>query len=202
VIDGDEAVIVTVDGDVVRFGAGDEEAEQIGSVSVPGDGAIRSVRPTADGSRLVVFGDVFEAVIDLTGKTTFTTAFATAIESPTIEPNWRCLPIGSGSTFHSLIELESGKQLADLTGLEVRGTSADGCTVMGVRGQATELAGDGGKTRLGPLRSAWLAPDGAAVITQTNTGVVSLVPIDDWIAGDAIEISRAPAAPDVTFISR
>jgi hypothetical protein len=202
VIDGEEVVIVTVDGDVVRFGDGDEEAEQIGSVSVPGGAAIRSVRPTADGSRLVVFGDVFEAVIDLTGETIFTTAFATTIESPTIEPDWRCLPIGSGSTYHSLIELETGEQLADLTGLEITGTSADGCTVMGARGQATELAGDGGKTRLGPLRAAWLAPDGAAVITQTNAGVVALVPIDDWIAGDAIELSEAPATPDVTFIDR
>jgi hypothetical protein len=200
VIDGDEAVIVTVDGDIVRFGAGDEEPEQIGSVSVPGGSTIKLVRPTADGSRLVLFGDVFEAVIDLSGETTFATTFATAIEAPTIDPDWRCLPIGAGTTFHSLVELESGAQLADLTGLEVTGTSADGCTVMGLRGQVTELTGDGGKTRLGPLRGAWLAPDGKAVIAQAATGAMSLVPIEDWIAGDAVELASAPATPDVIFI--
>jgi hypothetical protein len=201
VIDGDGVVIVTVDGDVVRFGEGDEQPEQLGSVSVPGGATIKLVRPTADGSRLVVFGDVFEAVLDLSGETLFTTTFATAIEAPTIDPEWRCLPIGSGTTYHSLIELETGEQLADLTGVEVTGTSADGCSVLGLRGQVTELTGDGGRTRLGPLRAAWLAPDGQTVLTQGTTGEMALVTVDDWIAGDPIDLSRsAPANPQVAFL--
>ena len=200
VIDGDEAVIVTVDGDVFRFGDGDEQAERIGAVSVPSGATIRWVRPAADGSRLVVFGDVFEAVLDLSGATLFTTTFATSVESPPVESGWRCLPIGGGTTYHSLIALESGEQLADLTGLEVIDTSADGCTLIALRGQVTELVGDGGKSRLGPLKEAWLAPDGKAVVEHASDGSLSMVPIEDWIPSEPVDLSSiAPASPAVAF---
>ena len=99
-------------------GEGDEETERIGAVAVPAGASVKWVQPIADGSRWVVFGDVFEAIVDLDGRTIFTTTFTTLVEPPTIEPAWSCLPVGGGSSFHSIVSVDQGDQIADLTGLD------------------------------------------------------------------------------------
>lgn len=196
----EEVTIVSVDGTVSRFGKGDTEAERLGTVAVPAGASIRWVRPTADGTRLVVFGDTFEAVIDRDAKTVFTTTFATDVDEPEIGPGWACLPIGGGDSYHSLIDTTSGEQLADLTGLAVTGTSADGCTVIGTRSGLTEVVGHDQTVALGRTRSAVLAPDGRAVVVQTMRGETQLVPIEDGGAGDAVDLSaHAPTNAIVLF---
>lgn len=202
--DSDEVVVVAIDGGVYRFGDGDEQAERIGTVAVPAGATIRFVRPVAGGSRLVVFGDVFEAVIDLDGETVFTTTFAVPVDPPAIEPGWSCLPVGGGDSYHSLIALDSGAQLADLTGLAVDGTAADGCTVIGVRNGLGEVVGSDGSVALGNIRSATLAPDGRAVVRERTGGAVELVAIgDDWRLSDPVELSTdAPANSIVAYIRR
>jgi hypothetical protein len=137
VLDGDDVVVVSIDGVMSRFGEGDESADHLGDVAVPSGGSIKSVHPTAGATRLVVLGGVFEAVVDLEGHTDFTTTFTAPVEEARIEPDWTCLPIGGATTYHSIVELETGEHLADLTGLTVTGVSADGCTVVGTRAGAT-----------------------------------------------------------------
>jgi hypothetical protein len=153
---------------------------------------------------MVVFGGVFEAVVDLDGRTVFTTTFTASVDKPRIEPGWTCLPVGGGSTYHSIVELETGEQLADLSGLTVTGVSADGCTVVGTRAGASEVVGDGGSLPLGRVRTATLAPDGKAVVVQTTTGATQLLPIDDdWTLGAAVDLTAvAPANALVTFRQR
>jgi hypothetical protein len=204
-LDGDDVVVATIDGAVSRFGSGDESAERLGVVAVPAGATIKPpIRPSASGTRLVLFGGVFEAVVDLDGRTVFTTTFTSAVDEPRIEPGWTCLPVGGGSTYHSIVDLASGEQLADLTGLAVTGVSADGCTVVGTRAGAAEVVGDGGAVPLGRVRSASLAPDGKAVVLQTTTGATQLVPIDeDWTLGSAVDLTPlAPANALVTFRQR
>ena len=204
-LDGDDVVVVSIDGAVSRFGPGDESAERVGATAVPAGATISPpIHPSASGTRLVVFGGVFEAVLDHEGRTIFTTTFTAEVEEPRIEPGWTCLPVGGGSTYHSLIELESGEQIADLTGLGVTGVSADGCIVLGSRAGAAEVVGDGGSVSLGRVRSAALAPDGKAVVVQTTTGATQLLPIgDDWQLGVAVDLTEhAPANPIITFRQR
>jgi hypothetical protein len=131
----------------------------------------------------------------------FTTTFTGEVDEPRIEPGWTCLSVGGGSTYHSLIDLESGEQIADLTGLSVTGVSADGCTVIGTRSGASEVVGDGGSVALGRVRSAALSPDGKAVVVQTTTGATQMLPIDeDWTLGSAVDLTaQAPANAFVTF---
>ena len=55
----------------------------------------------------------------------------------------------------------------------------DGCTVIGTQAGITTVIGVDGAVQLGLVRSATLAPDGRAVVIQTNTGEVQFVQIDD-----------------------
>jgi hypothetical protein len=200
-LDGDKVVVASIDGAVSRFGKDDESAEHVGDIAVPAEGTIKSIRPSASATRLVVLGGVFEAVVDLDGHTLFTTTFTAPVNEARVEPDWSCLPVGGGSTYHSIVDLETGEQLADLTGLAVTGVSADGCTVVGTRAGATEVVGDGGSVPVGRVRSAVLAPDGKAVVVQTTTGATQLLPIDnDWTLGSAVDLTTlAPANALVTF---
>ncbi len=193
--------MASLDGAISRFGEGDEETERVGAVAVPAGASVKWVQPIADGSRWVVFGDVFEAIVDLDGRTIFTTTFTTPVEPPTIQPAWSCLPVGGGSSAHSIVSVEQGDQIADLTGLTVTGISADGCTVVGTRAGAFEVVGEGGTAPLGPVRSAALAPDGRAVVVQTTNNTTELIAIeDDWTLGEPVDLSEhAPANAIVGF---
>ncbi len=201
VLDGDDVVVASIDGVMSRFGEGDESTEHVGDIAVPSGGSIKSIHPTAGATRLVVLGGVFEAVVDLDGHTDFTTTFTAPVGEARIEPDWTCLPVGGDTTFHSIVELETGEQLADLTGVTVTGISADGCTVVGTRAGATEVIGNGGSVPVGRVRSATLAPDGKAVVVQTTTGATQLIPIDDdWTLGAAVDLTAmVPANALVTF---
>ena len=161
-LDGDDVVVASIDGGVSRFGSGDESTERVGAIAVPAGATIKPpIHPSASGTRLVVFGGVFEAVVDLDGRNRLhddvhgrgrraahRTRAGRACRSAAVRPITRS------------IELETGEQLADLTGLTVTGVSADGCTVVGTRAGASEVVGDGGSVPLGRVRSAALAPDG------------------------------------------
>ncbi|MDJ0771499.1 MAG: hypothetical protein QNJ12_22120 [Ilumatobacter sp.] len=198
----DVLTLVSIDGAVYRLGSGDDEAERIGVVAVPAGETVSSVRPTFDGQRLVVAGAVFEAVIDLDGTTVFTTTFTTpvAVDEPAVD--WTCLPVGGASAgsgsaaagFHSIISLETGEQLADLTGLSVTRVASDGCTVIGERAGVIEVVGVGGGVTLGSLRTAALGPDGRTVVQQTTAGATELVSIDDeFELGEPIDLSEHAA---------
>lgn len=191
----DELVMVSVDGEMYRIESGNETADSIGTIAVPSGDRVQWVRPSLDQRRLVVAGDTFEAVVDLDGGTVFTTSFPAAVEISPPDPNWTCLPIGGGDSFHSLISLDSGEQLADLTGLEVSGTSSDGCTVIGERTGISEVVTGDGSVRLGQLRDAHLGPDGRTVVWTTTTGRTELVTIDDdFELSDPIDLGAVAAS--------
>jgi hypothetical protein len=203
VMSGDTLTMVSVDGGVFRIEPGDDAANRLGAVAVPAGGVIQWVRPTFDGERLVVSGDTFEAVVDLDGRTLFTTTFASPVETPFPDPTWSCLPIGGEGGYHSIIDLVSGEQLADLSGVdELLGTSDDGCTVLARRASQAEVIGPDGSVTVGPLESAVLGPDGRSIVRITADGTRELVTIDDDLSlGTPIDLT-ALAAPDalVAFI--
>jgi hypothetical protein len=197
----DDLLMVSIDGGVYRVTGGATEAERLGQVAVPAGGTVASARPTFDGERLVVTGPAFEAVIDLEGRTIFTTTFTTPIDTVTPHPSWACLPVGGDDSYHSLVSLETGDQLADLSGVDVIGTSADGCTVLGERAGLVEVIGADGTVSLGRVRGATLAPDGRSVVRSTTTGTTEIVPIDDDLQlGDTLELADAPMNPLVAFL--
>lgn len=198
----DELVMVSAEGGVFRFGPGDQEADRIGEVVVPTGSTVTWVAPSRSGERLVVGGTGFEAVVDLDGGTVFATTFAGPTEPLRPHPAWRCLPAGSDDAGHSLVDLGSGEQLADLTGMSIVDVSADGCTVIGERAGAFQLVSADGTVRLGVLNSVAVAPDGDAVVWTTTTGRTELVGVtDDLELTDPIELVGAPTNLDVAFLT-
>ncbi len=197
----DDLLMVSIDGGIYRIESGATEAEKLGQVAVPSGGTVASVQPTFDGERLVVSGPAFQAVIDLEGRTIFTTTFTTPVDTPTPNPTWTCLPVGGDDSYHSLVALETGDQLADLSGVDVIGTSADGCIVLGERAGITQVIGADGPVSLGRVRAAALAPDGRTVVRTTTTGTTEIVRIDDELElGDPVELTTAPSNPVVAFL--
>lgn len=198
----DELVMVSVDGGVFRIGPGDREAERIGGIAIPTGGQVAWALPTAFGERLVVGGTGFAAVIDLQGVSVFATTFATPTEQLRPHPSWRCLPVG-GEAGHSVVDLETGEQLADLTGLAIHAVSADGCTVIGARDDGYDLVHQDGRVELGSPRRVALAPDGRRIVWTTTDGRTELVTIgDDLALGDPVELTDAPTNGFVTFLRR
>ena len=203
VMSGDTLTMVSVDGDVFRIEPGDDAANRLGAVAVPTGGVIQWVRPTLDGERLVVSGDTFEAVVDLEGRTLFTTTFASPVATPYPGPSWSCLPTGGAGGYHSIIDLDTGEQLADLSGVdEVLGTSDDGCTLLAQRSGGAEVIGPDGSTVVGPFESGVLAPDGRSLVRLAADGTRELVEIDDGLVlGTPIDLtSLADADAYVVFI--
>ncbi len=199
----DALLMVSIDGDITRIEPGDTEARRLGTVAVPSGATVRSVHPTADGERLLVIGSVFAAVVDLEGDTVFATTFTTPVDIPVPEPHWTCLPVGGAGTYHSLISLDSGEQLADLTGIDVIGVAGDGCSVLGERNGATELVTADGVVRLGQVRAAALAPDGRTIVRTTTTGDTELLHVDeDLTVEEPIPLDVAPANLAVVFLDR
>lgn len=198
----DRLVMVSVDGGVFRVRKGDRDAERIGSIAIPAGSTVAWVLPTYLGERLVVGGNGFAAVVDLDGVTVFSTTFTTADEPLRPHPSWRCLPV-SAESGHSLVALDAGEQLADLTGLAITSVSADGCTVVGQRGDDFELVNRDGSVALGRLRSVVVTPDGRGVIATTTTGRTALVTLaDDLELDDPIELPDAPTNLAISFLRR
>lgn len=197
----DDLLMVSIDGGVYRISGGASEAERIGQVAVPSGSSVATVHPTFDGERLVVTGPAFEAVIDLEGRTIFTTTFTTPVDTATPHPDWSCLPVGGGDSYHSLVSLETGDQLADLSSVDVTGTSADGCVVIGERAGITEVISADGAVMLGRVRSAALGPDGRTVVRTTTSGATEYLRIDDDLElGEPVALPESPLNPIVAFL--
>lgn len=198
---GDDLVMVSVDGGVFRIEPGDDEAERIADVAVPLGSTVTWALPSLGRDRIVIGGTGFEAVVDLDGEVTFQTTFATPVEPIRPRPGWRCLPVGADDTGHSIIDLESGEQRADLTGYAVVDVAADGCTVIGERARSFDLLSGDDSARLGVARSVALAPDGRAVVRTTTTGRTELVTVsDDLELAEPIELVGAPTNLSVAFL--
>ena len=198
----DELVMVSVDGGVFRIRKGDQGATPLGTIAIPAGSTVAWTVPSYLGERLVVGGTGFVSVVDLEGTTLFTTTFTTADEPLRPHPAWRCLPV-VGESGHSLITLDDGEQLADLTGLTITSVSADGCTVIGERAGASELVNREGRVPLGPLRSVVVAPDGDSVVRTTTDGRAELVSITEELElGDPVDLGDAPSNVAVAFLDR
>lgn len=200
----DRLVMVSVDGGVYRVEKGAEEAERLGTVAVPSGARVGAVEPTADGERLVVHGQTFETIVDLDGTTVFTTTFPSALAILSPEPGWSCLPVGGESAGHSLVDVDDGEQLADLTGSSVLGTSSDGCAVLVERNGTFELIESEGSVALGSGREAVVGPDGRTVVRIAADGRVELIAIDDELElAEPLEIGAAGSFnTSVAFLDR
>lgn len=118
---------------------------------------------------------------------------------------WTCLAIGLGTPSASLIDLADGSPLAELGGIAVTDTSADGCVVLGAVGTTTAVAGAAGRADLGPSRSATLSPDATVVVRRTDDRVTEVIPLaDDLQPGTAIDVTTVvpSAAYAVAFVER
>ncbi|MAT06590.1 MAG: hypothetical protein CL424_16245 [Acidimicrobiaceae bacterium] len=202
VLRDDRLTMVAVDGGVYRIESGADAAERIGAVAVPAGAAIEWVAPIAGGDRLVVGGATFEVVVDLDGRTLFTTTFATAVDPTPPDPLWTCLPVGGSDGYHSIVDVESGEQLADLSGVEaIEGVAADGCSVLAsIAGEAVVIGPEGTAT-IGAYDRAVLGPDGVSVVLVTEDGTVELLVVDvvddELVVGDPVDLSSLSEPDDL-----
>ena len=198
VLHDDRLTMVAVGGEVYRIEAGADTAERLGTVAVPAGAAIEWVAPTAGGERLAVGGATFVAVVDLDGRTLFTTTFSTAIDPTPPEWSWRCLPVGGPGGHHSVIDLDSGEQLADLADLDdVVGVSADGCRVLGAGSAGAVLIDPSGTAPIGEYDRIVLGPDGASIVRVLGGEIDLLLLDDDLEVGEPISLSELGEADDL-----
>lgn len=204
VLDNDRLVMVAEDGSVYRIETGDEESDRVGVVAVAGGDRVAQVHPIGDGDRLVVTGQLFEAVIDLDGRTVYTTSFTSPLDIDVPHPSWSCLPIGGPNDARSLIDVETGELLVALGGATVAGTSSDGCAVLAEREGVFELVEADGTASLGIARSAVLGPDGRSVVRTTADGRTELIRVNgDFELEDPVDLSAyATTATTVAFLDR
>ncbi len=203
VFEGDTFVMVAVDGSVVRID--DDGADRVGLVGVPTGAMVGWVQPTYGGRRLAVGGDSFEAVVDLDGEVLFATTFAGTVDALRPGPGWACLPVGGAGGSHSLVDLETGEQLAELTGAEIVGAGDRGCAVLALRDGVAEVITAEAVASLGPVTSALLGPDGRSVLRTTVDGRTELVLLaDDLSITDTFDLTGTVAAmgtnPLVAFV--
>jgi hypothetical protein len=195
--------MVSIDGAVIRLSAGDDAAERLGTLAVPADGAIQWAAPVMDGERLVVAGDTFQAVVDLDGATLFSTRFTrpTTIAQP--HPSWACLPVGGEGGWHSIIDLDTGEQLVDLSQVEVVDVAADGCSVLAMRGATATILSQEDDVTIGRVASAHLGSDGRSVVRSLDDGSLELVALtDDGTLGDPIDLTELVGRdPLVAFVT-
>lgn len=200
VISDGRLVFVTVDGTVLAASEGDDEAEELGALTLPAADAVHTVSAVRDGTRLVVAGDRFQAAIDLDGDVLFQTTFADDIVAPLASARWRCMPVGGSATAHSIVDLADGTVLADLDGRNINAVSADGCAAQVARGSTRVLVNRDGRTVLPTaVRSAALSPDGAAAVIVAADGSATLVEIG---APDAEAQSLGSMSGLLAFVER
>lgn len=197
---GDRLVMVSVDGGVFRIGPGDDEAERIASVPVPSGRSVSWVLPAGSGTVIVVGGPGFEAVVALDGTVVTSTVSANEGEPVPARPGWRCAPLGPAALAESIVSLDTGEVVADLTGFAVTHVSADGCAVVGQRAGAAEVIGAAGRAALGSVVGAAVAPGGNAVVRTTGSGS-ELVPVDGDELGEPVVLTAAPVEPIVAFLA-
>lgn len=196
VLDGDRLTMVAVGGEVYRIESGNDTAERLGAVAVPAGAAIEWVAPTAGGERLAVGGATFVAVVDLDGRTLFTTTFSNAVDPTPPEPTWTCFPVGGPGGHHSIIDLESGEQLADLAAVEeLAGVSADGCRVLGHVTADAVLIDPEGTAPIGEYDRIVLGPDGATIVRVLDGETDLIVVDDDLQVGEPVSLT-ALGEPD------
>jgi hypothetical protein len=140
--------------------------------------------------------------VDLDGATVYSTVFDTAVETLTPDPSWQCLPVGGPGEYQSIIDLASGTQLADLSGMEVVSVVDDGCTVLGRRGGVLEIVSRDGVVVVGDHAAAVLSPDGRAVATIAEDGSVHLARLDGLELGTPTDLTPVSGNNSiVTFVA-
>ncbi|HEY3485312.1 MAG TPA: hypothetical protein VGK49_08000, partial [Ilumatobacteraceae bacterium] len=177
-------VYVSEAGGVFAATPDDDEPERMGTVVVPPGDTIALVSPVLGGTRLVVAGSEFQALLDLEGKLLHQTTFTSARDVPVPDSAWQCIPIGGGEVFEALVDAETGDVVADLQRSEVDEISATGCGVELQRGSTRSIvtvAADGPATAVLPpsTRSASLSPDGRQAVVIDNVGRAELILVDE-----------------------
>jgi hypothetical protein len=191
-IDGERFVFVGESGAIFEATVDDDSPRRLGAIALPAGDVVQSVSTALDGTRLVVAGTGFLAVVDLDGTTLFQTAFDTVTTPLTPAPTWRCVPVGGSGVFTSLVDLGTGDTVADLQAAELTTVNSDGCGV--------ELNRDGGRSIVTPsdttvlpaaVSTAWIAPDASAAVLVDTASIASLVRIGDAEADDADDADDA-----------
>lgn len=205
VIDGERFVFVSDSGAIFAVTADDDTPNRLGVIALPQGDVVQSVWPALAGTRLVVAGAQFQAIVDLDGTTLFQTTFTTTTEIIPPTPTWQCAPVGGSGVFTSLIDLDTGDTVAELRSADVTALSSNGCGVQLDRNGGRSIVTPAGSTVLpAAVRTAWIAPDASAAVLVDTASGASLVRLDDDNGTDEIAepVSLGDVDGLVAFLDR
>lgn len=186
---GERFIFVTRDGRVMRAMPTTNSVDELSNIEIGDDPAVNRVTSTLGGSRLMAISDHRGALVALDGDILGRWVTEDTIDVEPLTAHSRCAVIHTDDTSR-LIDLVTGRELADIPTMSGLSQSRDGCLLTGVAtgdDRQPVLVGSFGTLGLGERRVLAMAPDSSAVILTDDTGAV-LVATND--------LSRAEAGGD------
>lgn len=179
-----EFLFVASTGGIYRMATDSDKADRLGTVTIPDGDRIVSVRSALDDTRLVVAGQAFEAVVDLTGDILMETSAPIEDADPAeaipgapasiVSSDTRCIPAGGATR---LTDLSDGSTVVGIAGTQIVRSSADGCSLIINRAGVHSIVGRDAATMLGTAPVEF-APDGRSAVVVPPTGTTELVSTD------------------------
>ncbi|MGA1345571.1 MAG: hypothetical protein ACO35E_06320 [Ilumatobacteraceae bacterium] len=171
---GSRVVVVTRDGRVIEARPDSSSTEELASLEIPEGDTVLAVEPVLGGSRLWVVSERSIFLIATDGDILGRWAATTPIEDEPVTITSRCAVAHIDGTTR-LIDLDSGRELAEIGDVSGLTSSDDGCLLTGVRRDADNehvLIGRFGTIGLAGRRALGLAPDATAAVLSSDDGPV------------------------------
>jgi len=195
-VDDDNVVVVTVEGEVVTIdtGSGDTETTSRLEIGTVGSGAV-----AAAGAVLIVTGTDGTALVDSDGQVIATFLGRRPLDAAWSTRSGACVVLADEATGDLVaVDLSSGEVRAEAVTDSEPAASADGCTVAVEVDGEIQVVGETGATTIdteGELVA--LAPDASAVVVDVDSRLL-LTPID--APDDTVDLG--PSGRSVAFTDR
>jgi hypothetical protein len=188
---GTRVVLVTRDGRVMEARPTSSSTTDLSTLDLPIGDTVLAVEPVLGGSRLWVVSERAIFLIATDGDVIGRWSGATSVGFEPVSMTSRCAVAHTDDTTR-LVDLDTGRELAEIGDVSGLSASDDGCLLTGVRRDADNehlLIGRFGTIGLSGRRALGLAPDASAAVLSSDAGPVL---VDTAALADAAQ-SGGPA---------
>ena len=194
---GNRFVFVTRDGRVMAARPTSSSTTDLATLELPVGDSVLAVEPVLGGARLWVVSERSITLIATDGDVIGRWVTDTTISAEPVSMTARCAVVHTDVTSH-LVDLDSGRIIADIADVSGLTASDDGCLLTGVQRTGDNehlLIGRFGTIGLAGRRALGLAPDASAAVLSSDTGPV-LVDVVALAAAADGGTDIAPATPN------